>query len=168
VLHRCSCSWSIPHHSRNYPSSYTSQQTWNLSNTAVRSLYPTHESNLSEKRAFTCVTCSSKCSNMSQCVYFSPCYWAYFLSFSYYIFLPIIVSLHTVHSQCHCFVPFFCCNQHIMLWWKGPFLQTVLSGCYRNSMTVTWFSERTRISNSATMLSYWQAHHYCEHWKWYG
>jgi len=48
------------------------------------------------------------------CVIFISCFLAHnFL----YLFMQ--------HSHCYCSVPFFYCNQHIMLWWKWPFLQTV-------------------------------------------
>jgi len=55
---------------------------------------------------FTCLACSSKCNNMSQYLYFLPCNWAYFMSFSYYIFLYIIFCISScstaiVTASCH-------------------------------------------------------------------
>jgi len=44
------------------------------------------------------------------------------------------------HSHCHCFMPFFCCNEHIVLWWKMTIPANGLNGCYRNSMPMTCFS----------------------------
>lgn len=58
---------------------------------------------------------------------FSPCHWVYFIMpFSYYIFLPIILSISS-RSHCHGFMPFFCCTLQPThaLWWEGQFLQKV-------------------------------------------
>lgn len=48
-------------------------------------------------------------------------YAIFILCFLAHNFLYLIMQ----HSHCHSFIPFFCCNQHIVPWWKWPFLQTV-------------------------------------------